>query len=123
MRKTKNARPSIPSGSNTQGNKGTFQVVNAVRGIAKNVVQVAGDLAIHVPGWSFVLGTLALAISLIFAVGIANVPILRQLLPTPTAFAPADETQSLIIVADFDDRSVGEQPGMDPAQYIYEKLV
>ncbi len=31
-------------------------------------------------------------------------------------------TQTLIIVADFDDRSEGKHQGIDPAQYIYEKL-
>ena len=48
------------------------------------------------------------------------------LIPTPTAtpmaFSTATEGQSLIIVVDFDDRSGGKYQGMDPAQYIYEKL-
>jgi tetratricopeptide (TPR) repeat protein len=43
-------------------------------------------------------------------------------LPTPLAFPPASAGQSLIIVADFEDRSGGKYQGIDPAQYIYEQL-
>jgi tetratricopeptide (TPR) repeat protein len=37
-------------------------------------------------------------------------------------FAPAKNNESLIIVADFGDRSRGRYRGVDPAQYIYEHL-
>jgi tetratricopeptide (TPR) repeat protein len=47
--------------------------------------------------------------------------------PTPMAFAPADESRPLIIVADLGDQSEGKYGGPNPgggnpAQYIYEHL-
>ncbi|MEJ2554846.1 MAG: tetratricopeptide repeat protein [Anaerolineae bacterium] len=42
---------------------------------------------------------------------------------TPLLFVPASENQTLIIVADFEDRSKGKYSGIDAAQYIYDKLV
>jgi tetratricopeptide (TPR) repeat protein len=41
---------------------------------------------------------------------------------TPTAFPPAGEGESLIIVADFADKSDGECSGHDPDNYIYRRL-
>jgi tetratricopeptide (TPR) repeat protein len=38
------------------------------------------------------------------------------------AFSPADASETLIIVADFEDRSGGKYLGPDPAQYIFEQL-
>lgn len=42
--------------------------------------------------------------------------------PTPLAFSQADNAQTLIIVADFENRSDGQSIGVDPAQYIFEEL-
>jgi tetratricopeptide (TPR) repeat protein len=68
-------------------------------------------------------GLAILAVAVVLAAGIFNIPTLQGLLPTPTPFDPASEDESLIIVADFDDRSSGKYQGVDPAQYIYERLV
>ena len=70
------------------------------------------------------VGLALLAVALIVVAGINNIGPLQTLFPqpTPTAFAPATEGQSLIIVADFEDRSGGKYQGIDPAQYIYEQL-
>jgi hypothetical protein len=75
--------------------------------------------------WAWIGGIAILAIGLIFVAGIFNIGPLQTLFPqpTPTAFAPATEGQSLIIVADFEDRSGGKYQGLDPAQYIYEQLI
>ncbi len=89
--------------------------------IIHTVVQKIVHLAVS--PWGLVAAAVVLAVGLILAAGISNIPVLRDLLPTPTAFAPASAGQSLIIVADFDDRSGGKHQGVDPAQYIYEKLV
>jgi tetratricopeptide (TPR) repeat protein len=43
--------------------------------------------------------------------------------PTPLSFPAASGSDSLIIVADFDDRSSEKYSGVDPAQYIYEQLI
>jgi tetratricopeptide (TPR) repeat protein len=74
--------------------------------------------------WAWIGGIIILIIGLILVAGIFNIGRLKTLFPqpTPTAFAPATEGQSLIIVADFDDRSGGKYQGIDPAQYIYEQL-
>ena len=74
--------------------------------------------------WAWIGGAVIVVIGLIIAVGINNIGPLKTLFPqpTPTAFAPATEGQSLIIVADFEDRSGGKYQGIDPAQYIYEQL-
>jgi|GEM_PF-1588282 len=74
------------------------------------------------------VGLIAIAIAFVVGSVIFNVGPLVALLPTPTpsptplAFGPATEGQSLIIVADFEDRSGGKYQGIDPAQYIYEQL-
>ena len=74
--------------------------------------------------WAWIGGIVILVIGLIVVAGINNIGPLQTLFPqpTPTAFAPATEGQSLIIVADFEDRSGGKYQGIDPAQYIYEQL-
>lgn len=47
-----------------------------------------------------------------------------QVFPTPTKldFLPASENETLIVVADFDDRAKNGSIGVDPAQYIFEQL-
>jgi tetratricopeptide (TPR) repeat protein len=42
--------------------------------------------------------------------------------PAPPQIAPAQGNQSLILIADFDDRSGGKNAGLNPAEYIYEAL-
>jgi tetratricopeptide (TPR) repeat protein len=90
--------------------------------------------------WAWIGSIVILVIGLIAIATILNAGQLYALLPTPTllptltpsptlkpsptplAFAPATKDQSLIIVANFEDRSGGKYQGIDPAQYIYEKL-
>jgi hypothetical protein len=67
-------------------------------------------------------GATIMALALVLSAVIFNVGPLRTLLPTPMAFRPASQNESLIIVADFDDRSGSKHKGIDPAQYIYEQL-
>jgi tetratricopeptide (TPR) repeat protein len=86
----------------------------------KNVIQAV----IQVSAWAWVAGILILAVAMVLAAGIFNIGPLHALLPptpTPMAFRPSNG-ESLIIVADFDDRSGGKYQGIDPAQYIYEQL-
>jgi len=105
---------------NTPDNDKSHQTVIAKEGgTIKNVIQAI----IHLPAWAWVIGVVIMSISFLFVAAIFNTGPLQQLLPTPTAFAPATEDQSLIIVADFDDRSGGKYAGIDPAQYVYEQLV
>jgi hypothetical protein len=85
----------------------------------QNVIQAVVNLS----PWAWVVGVVILAIAAVLAAGIFNVGPLQKLLPTPMPLEPASEGQSLIIVADFEDRSDGKYQGVDPAQYIYEKLV
>jgi len=72
---------------------------------------------------------IAMAVAVVIASVVFNVGPLAALLPTPPppptpmAFEPATEGRSLIIVADFEDRSDGKYQGIDPAQYIYEQLM
>jgi hypothetical protein len=70
------------------------------------------------------VGLMVVAMALIISSGIFNLEGVTKLFPTPTptAFAPATEGRSLIIVANFEDRSGGKYQGIDPAQYIYEQL-
>jgi len=42
--------------------------------------------------------------------------------PTPLAFAPASSSETLLIIATFDDRSAGQFSGIDPAQRIYNLI-
>ena len=74
--------------------------------------------------WAWIGGAVIVVIGLIIIAGIINIGPLKTLFPhaDATAFAPATEGQSLIIVADFEDRSGGKYQGIDPAQYIYEQL-
>jgi tetratricopeptide (TPR) repeat protein len=74
------------------------------------------------------IGLVAIAVALVIASVVFNAGPLAALLPTPgpsptpLAFPPASAGPSLIIVADFEDRSGGKYQGIDPAQYIYEQL-
>jgi tetratricopeptide (TPR) repeat protein len=43
--------------------------------------------------------------------------------PTPAAAVLEEESQALILIADFEDRSDGKYQGPDPAAFIYEELV
>ena len=98
---------------------GNKQVIEAKEGSTiKDVVQAI----IHVNPRAWVAGMLILAIAALLIAGIFNIDPLRALLPTPMAFAPAREGESLIIVANFEDRSEGKYKGIDPAQYIFEEL-
>jgi tetratricopeptide (TPR) repeat protein len=74
--------------------------------------------------WAWIGGMVILVIGLTLVAGINNIGPLQTLFPQPTrtAFAAAAAGQSLIIVADFEDRSGGKYQGIDPAQYIYEQL-
>ncbi|MEI2672178.1 MAG: hypothetical protein V9G13_13940 [Marmoricola sp.] len=74
------------------------------------------------PG-AWIGGMVILVIGLTLVAGINNIGPLQALFPqpTPTAFAAATADQSLIIVADFEDRSGGKYQGIDPAQYVYEQ--
>jgi len=123
MNRPENTEPRIQGDGNVVGDESTSQVIKAFRSVVKNVVQVAGDLVVRVPSWGLIAAAALIAAGIILAVAIPSIPVLRELLPTPMAFAPASADQSLIIVADFDDRSGSKYRGMDPAQYIYEQLV
>ena len=74
--------------------------------------------------WAWMGGMVFLVIGLTLIAGINNIGPLQTLVPQPTstAFAAATAGQSLIIVADFEDRSGSKYQGIDPAQYIYEQL-
>lgn len=82
--------------------------------------------AVHVPGWAWVAGVFLISIAVIIFAALSNLePIgrtIQALKPTPTAFAPAKPGETLIIVADFEDRSEGSLPTMDPAQDIFDRL-
>lgn len=94
-------------------------MIVAKQGTVKNVVQAI----IQVGPIAWIAGVIILSGALLLVAGMFNIPSLQRILPTPTAFAPAIEGESLILVADFDNRSAGEYNGLDPAQYIYEQLV
>jgi tetratricopeptide (TPR) repeat protein len=87
------------------------------------VTQIWNTFKRVMPITGFIILALGLVVGLGVAAGLINIEALTALLPTPMAFEPASENQSLIIVADFEDRSGGRYQGVDPAQYIYERLV
>ena len=96
------------------------QSINAREGSTiRNVIQAI----IHLPAWAWITGVAVFSISLLMISAMFNIGPLRELLPTPTAFAPATGEESLLIVADFENRSGGKYTGIDPAQYVYEQLV
>jgi tetratricopeptide (TPR) repeat protein len=130
------------SARNKKSEKQPEQVTNVSGGVNVNADQVSidGDVVgrdkitqnirqLMLRPWAWLVGVVILAVALVLVAGIFNVGQLQALLPTPTpsptprAFSPAIEGQSLIIVADFDDRSNGRYKGIDPAQYIFEQLV
>lgn len=122
MNEPEDAQPKIQGDGDVAGDRSTSQVVKAFRSAVKNVVQVAGDLVVSVSTWGLIATAVILVVGLILAAAVFNIPTLRELIPTPIPITPAREGESLIIVADFDDRSGGRYQGVDPAQYIYEKL-
>ena len=99
------------------------QTITAKEGSTiSNIVQAV----IHLPAWAWVTGmltlSLCLCIAIISAAALSNTTSIRKLLPTPMAFNTATPDESLIIVANFEDRSNGTYSGPDRAQYIYEQL-
>jgi len=105
---------------NTPDDKQPHQTIIAKEGsTVKNVIQAI----IHLPAWAWVVGIIVLSLAILMSSAIFNVDPLQNLLPTPVAFPSATADQSLIIVADFDNRSDGKYSGIDPAQYVYEQLV
>lgn len=99
------------------------QSIKADRGgTIQNVIQAV----FHLPGWAWISGmavvTAGLCIAIIGATIIFNWESIEKLLPAPPPFATATANESLIIVADFDNRSGGKYTGIDPAQYIYDQL-
>jgi tetratricopeptide (TPR) repeat protein len=132
----------IDKTNSKKGEQQPAQTVNVSGGVNMNAdqVNIDGDVIgrdkitqnirqLVMKPWIWLAGFVILAVALVLFAGIFNIGPLRALLPTPTpsptplAFALATEGQSLIIVADFDDRSAGKYQGIDPAQYIYEQLV
>lgn len=108
----------------TSHDKSPGQVIKAEGGSTiQNVIQAV----IHLPSWAWISGAIVFSLCICLAVLTSSVIAyskdLRQFLPTPLAFIPATGEQSLIIVADFDNRSEGKYTGIDPAQYIYEQLI
>lgn len=81
------------------------------------------QVMLNLPAWAWICGICVLAVTILLVTGVNNRSLLYELLPTPTAFAPAEKNESLIIVTDFEDRSDGQYKGMDPGQYIYERLL
>lgn len=120
MKNLEDTQPQAEGDANAAGGEDTSQVIKAEGGSTiQNVIQAV----IHLSPWAWVVSTVILAVAALLVAGLFNIGPLRALLPTPMAFEPAGEGESLIIVADFDNRSGGKYQGMDPAQYIYEKLL
>ena len=94
----------------------TEQRIEATGG---STIQKVIQAVINIPAWALVVGII-LGVGIISLTALIITGVIK--LPTPMAFAPATEGQSLIIVADFEDRSGGKYQGIDPAQYIYEQL-
>jgi tetratricopeptide (TPR) repeat protein len=94
-------------------------------GAQATVVERLFHTVIHlvIPPWVLAILALSLILAFIMASSISNISVLRDLLPTPLVFPTAHPDESLIIVADFDDRSGERFKDIDPAQYIYEQLV
>lgn len=98
------------------------QTITAKEGSTiSNIVQAV----IHLPAWAWIIGSVTLSVCLCVAIISASVVSnSRTLFPksTPMAFNTATPEESLIIVANFEDRSNGAYTGTDHAQYIYEQL-
>ena len=98
-----------------------FDLSGDFRGATVNVKPIT-ERIMEIRPWAWLVGIAILALALLLFAGIFNIGPIRSLLPTPTAFAPAHDNESLIIVADFEDRSKGQRSGFDPAQRIFEQL-
>jgi len=53
MNKPEDTQTQLKGDGNSNG-ESTLQVVKAFRSVVKNVVQVAGDLVVRVPGWGVI---------------------------------------------------------------------
>lgn len=88
------------------------------RAIVNNV-----SVALGIPAWGIIAAALILALSLMLASAVLVRPEILPSAPTPTAFAPAQADETLVIVTKFEDRSQGQRSGIDPAQRIYQALL
>jgi tetratricopeptide (TPR) repeat protein len=100
------------------------QSINADNGGSiSNVIQAV----IHLPAWAWVIGATVVSAALIGMAMLSNAGPLIALLPpqtplaTPTAFAPASETETLIIVAEF-KKDASEAKNYQFGKYIFDKL-
>ncbi len=90
-------------------------------GIVKNVLQAI----IQIPGWALVVGAISIAIGFVLT-GLA-ISVGPSLLPTPSplstpvAFSVASPDETLLVIADFDNRA-GSRVNIDPAQRIYNLI-
>ena len=98
-----------------------FDLSGDFRGATVNIKPITQRI-MEIKPWAWLVGIALLALALLLFAGIFNIGPIRSLLPTPTAFAPAQDDESLIIVADFEDRSKGTRTGFDPAQRIFDQL-
>ena len=126
--------PPPPEKRNNESAASTTNVSGGVN-VNADQVNIGGDVVgrdkivqnirhILLTPWAWIAGFALIAAAIILAAAAFNIVPLQALFPapTPTAFAPASPGKSLIIVADFEDRSGGKYQGIDPAQYVYEKL-
>ena len=110
MGKPEDIKTPEESDGQAAGERGAAQVVKAEGGSTiQNVVQAVVHLMISP------LGLALLALGLVLAAAIFNVPTLQGLLPTPPPFEAAGEGETLVIVAKFDNRSEGQLVGVDPS--------
>lgn len=72
--------------------------------------------------WPWIAGAALVVAVLLLGSALLHVGPLQNLFPAPLAFAAARAGESLIVVADLDNRSGGTYKGVDPAQFLYERL-
>jgi tetratricopeptide (TPR) repeat protein len=96
-------------------------------------VNVGGNAkARNIIGRDYKVTVISVGAAFIIVVGITAIVLLSPIInkppvppvptPTPLAFKQAEPGETLLIVADFDDRSAGQYAGIDPAQRIYELI-
>jgi tetratricopeptide (TPR) repeat protein len=99
-------------------------------GVNANDIKAKGDvvgrdkiikITLLSTGSVIVIGLLVFAYSLISPF-VNKPPIPLAPMPTLLAFKPSEPDETLLIIADFDDRSAGQFAGIDPAQRIYELI-